>query len=183
MAIILIITIGLLTLWLATSSYWMVVCTYRIYLYKRYQRAAARHLPTSEESGTFEEYHYLFETEIYKNIFFILINFCEVYGSVLAFFGLLFYESYIQIPGLERNAHYRVMLLNCRSVNSSTLNEFQLKQINIVKNVIGALMDVLELLVVLLGVWMMSYLTRRIKQFQYPSKKLKFVVLLYLHSL
>ena len=161
-------------IFLAVSSYWIINCVSRIYLFKKYRRVAASHLPTStheESDNMFEQICHNHETEIRKYMYFLLINSTEVYGVAMAFIYYLASESYITFSGIESNQ--KLMLSNCSRVDSLTLNEFQLKKSLTLNHVLGALQNVADLFVVMLGVCLMNYLTKRIKQIQFPLNKAK----------
>ena len=162
----------LLSLFLATSSYWIIISVSRIYRFKKYRRVAVRHLSTQEESGyIFEQWCYHYETEILKYVYFLLINLTEIFGAVMALIAVLASEDYMKFSKMENIQ--KSMLSNCSSVASLTVSEFQLKQSMTILNVIIAFQNVADLFVVVLGVNLMSYLTRRIKRIQYPRSRVR----------
>ena len=157
---------------LAASLYWIIVSVSRIYRFKKYRRVAAKHLSPQEESGNiFEQCCYHYETEIHKYVYFILINLTEVCVGVMVLIYTLAYDNYIIFSEIESSQ--KVILSNCSSVDSLSLKEFQPKQSLLFRNGIAALLNIAELIITILGVSLMGYLTRRIKQIQYPPNRVK----------
>ena len=127
----------LLSLFLATSSYWIIISVSRIYRFRKYRRVAVRHLSTQEESGyIFEQWCYHYETEILKYVYFLLINLTEIFGAVMALIATLASEDYMKFSKMENLE--KLMFSNCSSVASLTVSEFQLKQTLTILNVITA---------------------------------------------
>ena len=158
-----------LSIFLATSSYWIIVSVSRIYRFKKYRRGAAKNLSTQEESGNVldEQWCYHYETEIHKYVYFLLINLTEVYGVVM---DIIYNLTYINFSKIDNSLE--LMPSNFSSVDNLTSNELCLKQ-STITSVLGAFQNVADLFVVMLGVSLMSYLTRRIKKTNYPQNKLK----------
>ena len=162
----------MISTFLTASLYWIIVSVSRIYRFKKYRRVAAKHLSPQEESGNiFQQCCYHYETEIHKYVYFILINLTEVCVGVMVLIYTLAYDHYIIFSEIESSQ--KLILSNCSSVDSLSLKEFQLKQSLPFRNVTAALLNIAELIIFILGVSLMDYLTRRIKQIQYPPNRVK----------
>ena len=161
------IYITIFIIFILISGYWSLVFVKRIYLSRNYKRAVERNLRADPSDYISEQYNYHYQTEIRKYVLLLLINFAEITGYLLSYLHLVM-EEYD--PFLNSDSIYRRDLESCTSVNNSVIIDFELRESSVpLLTLIRALIDVIEIVVLGLVTYLMSYLIGRMKKSRYMN--------------
>ena len=144
------------------STYWALTFIRRIHCCRKYKRGVARCISEDESGYLNKQFYYHYETEIWKNILLLIINFSEALSGTLYFASNSFQYNIFSY-------HFD----NCTSEDKSYYHEGnKTAKVQLYWNLLTAVARSAELFVLAFCICLMNYLIIRFKRISHSHNTL-----------